>query len=255
MIAGAPATASAASIAPLQKFAMSPPEAPEIQPLDHILARIARASAAAGHEPARLLAVSKGQPAEAIARLFAAGQHRFGENYVQEALGKQEQLSLEQIEWHLIGPLQSNKAALAAGSFDWVQSLDRAKLVPLLGAARLPSAAPLNVLLQVNIDAEPSKSGCRPDEIEPLAELVLAQPRLRLRGLMAIPYPAGDPQQRVPAFRAMRGLYETLAQRVGSVDTLSMGMSDDFELAIAEGANLVRIGTALFGARPAPNPR
>lgn len=250
-IAGAPATASRVSIAPLQKFAMSNSEPSISHRLDSILSRIGAASARAGHGKAELLAVSKLQPPEAIAQLHAAGQRRFGENYVQEALAKQLALGGTDIEWHLIGPLQSNKARQAASHFDWIHSIDRAKLVPLLADARAPSQAPLNLLIQVNIDDEQSKSGCRPEQIEGLAEAINAQPRLRLRGLMAIPKPQSDGQSQTESFRHMRALFETLQRRFPQVDTLSMGMSGDFEQAIAEGANLVRVGTALFGARPA----
>jgi PLP dependent protein len=203
----------------------------------------------------RLLAVAKTQPAAAVAGLAAAGQRAFGENYVQEAQAKQAALADDPnataLEWHLIGHLQSNKAALAATLFDWVQTVDRPKLVPLLAAARPADRPPLNVLVQVNIDDEASKHGCRPDETAALADLVAAQPRLALRGLMAIPAPVEDPERRRDAFRRMRALFDAIAARHPTMDTLSMGMSDDFPLAIEEGATLVRVGTALFGARPA----
>jgi PLP dependent protein len=210
----------------------------------------ARIEAAAQGRTVRLLAVSKGQPVEALSAAIAAGQTAFGENYVQEALAKQEAIDLPGIEWHLIGPLQSNKAALAARHFDWVQSLDRAKLVPLLAAGRGSGQPPLNVLIQVDIDDEASKSGCRPDEVAALAASVAAHAQLRLRGLMAIPFPHEDPARRRPAFARLRALFETLGRDHPGIDTLSMGMSDDFEIAIAEGATLVRVGTALFGPRP-----
>ncbi len=216
-----------------------------------ILSRIRAASEHAGHSPAQLLAVSKLQSCKAIAELNDAGQQRFGENYVQEALAKREALAGREIEWHLIGPLQSNKARLAAANFDWIHSIDRAKLLPLLAEGRAAGQAPLNLLIQVNIDDEPSKAGCRPQHIDALAEAISAQPGLILRGLMAIPAPQPDAPGSQAAFRRMFVLFTALQQRFPAVDTLSMGMSDDFEQAIAEGATLVRVGTALFGPRPA----
>ncbi len=228
---------------------MSPPQPPTQPSLDGILARIRRASALRAGPPARLLAVGKTQPAEALAALHAQGQTAFGENYVQEALAKQAALAELGLEWHLIGPLQSNKAALAAAHFDWIQTLDRAKLVPLLARARPPERGPLQVLIQVNIDDEASKSGCAPEAVPELARLIAQHPALRLRGLMAIPAPDPDFDRRRAAFRCMRRLFEALGSEHGGIDTLSMGMSDDFELAIAEGATLVRIGSALFGPR------
>jgi pyridoxal phosphate enzyme (YggS family) len=208
-----------------------------------------------GGDPAdHLLAVSKTQPAEAVRALFSAGQRRFGENYVQEAMAKQAALTGLPIEWHLIGPLQSNKAALAARHFDWVHSVDRVKLVTLLAKSRASDGGPLNVLLQVNIDDEASKAGCRPDEVNALAAAVAAEPMLRLRGLMAIPAPWPDTEMRIAAFERLREIFIGLRAGRQGVDTLSMGMSDDFELALAHGATLVRVGTALFGARPAARP-
>lgn len=209
----------------------------------------ARLEDAAAGRPVQLLAVSKTQPAASIRVLAALGQRAFGENYVQEALAKQRELGDLGLDWHLIGPLQSNKCKEAATQFDWVQSIDREKLIPLLAKFRPADRAPLNVLVQVNIDDEDSKSGCTPDETQALAEAVAAQPRLRLRGLMAIPKPDADPAQRRVAFRRMRDLFDAIRARHPQADTLSMGMSDDYALAIAEGANLVRIGSALFGPR------
>ena len=200
---------------------------------------------------ARLVAVSKTQPAEAVRALAALGQRAFGENYVQEALAKQRELADLDLEWHLIGPLQSNKCREAARHFDWVQSVDRAKLLPLLDKERPADRGPLNVLLQVNIDGEASKSGCAADEVMALADQAAALPRLALRGLMAIPEPHPDEAHRRAAFGRMRALFERVRERHASVDTLSMGMSDDWPLAVAEGATLVRVGSALFGARPA----
>jgi pyridoxal phosphate enzyme (YggS family) len=223
--------------------------------LNVLVQRLDNAARLSGRPRPVLLAVCKGQPAEAVAELAGAGQRDFGDNYVQEAQARQAVLSgdprAQGLAWHLIGALQSNKAALAATLFDWVQTVDRPKLVPLLAAARPADRPPLNVLVQVNIDDEASKHGCRPEEAAALADRVAAEPRLALRGLMAIPAPAEDPGQRREAFRRMRALFDAIAARHPGVDTLSMGMSDDFELAIAEGATLVRVGTALFGARPA----
>jgi pyridoxal phosphate enzyme (YggS family) len=215
-----------------------------------VLARIAAArQASAAASDVRLLAVSKTQPASAVRALHAAGQRAFGENYVQEALAKQAELADIELEWHLIGPLQSNKCREVALHFDWLQTLDRAKLIDLLARHRPAAVAPLNVLVQVNIDDEASKSGCAPDEVDALADAVAARPSLRLRGLMAIPAPAPDPAVRRVAFARMRKLFDTLRTKHRDIDTLSMGMSDDLELAIAEGATMVRVGTALFGAR------
>ncbi|WP_123769586.1 YggS family pyridoxal phosphate-dependent enzyme [Vulcaniibacterium tengchongense] len=206
------------------------------------------AAAAAGRPAPRLLAVAKTQPATAVAELAAAGQRAFGENYVQEAAAKRAALAGLDLEWHLIGHLQSNKARDAAALFDWVQTVDRPKLVPALARHRDP-ARPLNVLIQVNIDDEASKHGCRPEEVPALAAAVAAAPSLRLRGLMAIPAPHPQPERRRDAFRRMRALFDALREAHPRADTLSMGMSDDYALAIAEGATMVRIGTALFGPR------
>jgi pyridoxal phosphate enzyme (YggS family) len=213
-----------------------------------ILARIDAAARAAGHH-ARLLAVSKTKPAAAVRVLAAQGQLAFGENYVQEALAKQRELVDLALEWHLIGPLQSNKCREVALHFDWLQSLDRLKLVAPLARHRPRERGPLDVLIQVNIDDEASKSGCAPQDIDALAAAIAAEDALRLRGLMAIPAPSPDLAARRDAFRRMRTLFDVLHETHTGIDTLSMGMSDDFELAIAEGATMVRIGTALFGAR------
>jgi pyridoxal phosphate enzyme (YggS family) len=200
-----------------------------------------------GHS-VRLLAVSKTQPVEAIRACHQLGQRAFGENYVQEAVAKIQALQELDIEWHLIGPLQSNKCKTVAEHFDWVQSVDREKIIPALNQYRPAHLPPLNVLIQVNVDDEASKSGCAVAEVETLAQLVATQPKLLLRGLMAIPDPNQGDHGR--AFAAMQNLFHTLQARFAGVDTLSMGMSDDFPSAIAHGANLVRIGSALFGARP-----
>lgn len=216
-----------------------------------VTARLGVASRAAGDGDVRLLAVSKTQPVTAIRALAALGQRAFGENYVQEALAKQAALADLALEWHLIGPLQSNKCREVALHFDWLQSLDRAKLIAPLSRHRPAQRAALNVLIQVNIDDEASKSGCAPAEVDALAAAVAAAPGLRLRGLMAIPAPA-QPEQRRDAFRRLHALFDAVRARHPGADTLSMGMSDDFEQAIAEGATMVRIGTALFGRRKPP---
>jgi hypothetical protein len=189
-----------------------------------------------------LLAVSKGHGVDAVREAAAAGQKAFGENYVQEALEKID--AFPAAEWHLIGPLQSNKTRTVAERFQWVQTVDREKIAKRLSEQR-PAALPaLNVLIQVNASGEKTKSGVDPREAEPLARAVAALPRLRLRGLMAIPEP-GAPRER---YAEVRALYDALKAGYG-FDTLSMGMSDDLELAVAEGATMVRIGTAIFGAR------
>jgi len=203
-------------------------------------------------QPVRLLAVSKLQPAAAIAALAAQGQRAFGENYVQEAATKIQELAALALEWHLIGHLQSNKAEVAARSFHWVQTVDRPKLVEALARHRPPALPPLNVLIQVNIDDEDSKHGCQPAQVPALAEAIAAHARLRLRGLMAIPAPFPERDRRQSAFTRMRGLFDALAARHAHVDTLSMGMSSDFAEAIAAGSTMVRVGTALFGQRPTP---
>ena len=217
-----------------------------------VLHSLENATRASGRPRApRLLAVSKTRTAGEVAALADLGQASFGENYVQEAAGKIAALAGRGMEWHLIGHLQSNKANEAARLFDWVQTVDRLKLVAALARHRPDGLPPLNVLLQVNIDDEASKHGCRPEDIPALAAAVAAEPRLALRGLMAIPAPHADPERRRPAFARMRGLFERLREAFPPVDTLSMGMSDDFAIAIAEGATMVRIGSALFGPRMA----
>ncbi|MGH8105183.1 MAG: YggS family pyridoxal phosphate-dependent enzyme [Arenimonas sp.] len=220
------------------------------QAFNNILQKITNANRASGRpQAARLLAVSKTQPAAAIRELAALGQNAFGENYVQEALAKRDELKDLALEWHLIGPLQSNKCPEAASNFDWIHSLGRIKLIEPLNRFRPEHAGPLNVLIQVNIDAEDSKSGCSPSEIDALADAIAKAPRLKLRGLMAIPEPSPDIEARRSSFRQLNALFERLKTRHPSCDTLSIGMSDDFELAIQEGSTLVRIGSAIFGAR------
>ncbi len=193
--------------------------------------------------------MSKTKPPEAIRVLAEAGQRAFGENYVQEAVEKIQLLQALGLEWHLIGHLQSNKCRDVAEHFDWVESLDRARLVEPLNRFREGHGQPLDVLIQVNPDGEAGKSGCDPAQIDALAALVAASPNLRLRGLMAIPEPADDRDVRRQTFQRLRGWFEQLQAQYPQVDTLSMGMSDDFELAASEGATEVRIGSALFGAR------
>lgn len=214
----------------------------------HHLENVARAHA---RPCPRLLAVSKQQPAAAVEALARAGQRAFGENYVQEALAKQEALAGAglALEWHLIGHLQSNKAREAARHFDWVQSVDRAKLVAALARYRPAELGPLNVLVQVNIDDEASKQGCAPQMLAGLVQAIEAEPMLRLRGLMAIPAPLEDMAQRRAAFARMHELFKQYRVGRDDFDTLSMGMSHDYPLAIEEGASMVRVGTALFGRR------
>jgi len=212
--------------------------------------RIAKAARAAGRDPAgiSLVAVSKTFPADAVAAARAAGQAAFGENYVQEAVDKIETLRPRrgELEWHFIGPIQSNKTRAIAEQVDWVQSVDRLKIAQRLSEQRPTDLPPLNLCLQVNVSGEASKSGCAPAELAELARAVAELPNLRLRGLMAIPEPTDDPAAQRAAFARLRELKDGLGL---DLDTLSMGMSHDLEAAIAEGATWVRIGTALFGAR------
>jgi pyridoxal phosphate enzyme (YggS family) len=226
--------------------------------LQGVISRISAAAARAGRPPGsvRLLAASKTHPPARIAEAFEAGQRTFGENYVQEALEKMDamaQLLGEErargLEWHLIGPLQSNKTRAAAERFDWVQSIDREKIARRLSEQRPAALAPLNVLIEVNLSGEASKSGVGVDGALALARAVAGLGRLRLRGLMAIPAPSDDEAQQRAAFRAVRELFERLRAQGLDLDTLSMGMSDDMEAAIEEGATMVRIGSAIFGPR------
>lgn len=217
--------------------------------LQAVRARIGRAASAAGRDPAAvtLLAVSKTHSPARVREAAAAGQRAFGENYVQEALEKIAALAVErheELEWHLIGPLQSNKTRPAAERFAWVQTVQSEKIARRLSEQRPAGLPPLNVLIQVNASGEASKSGVAPEQVASLARAIAALPRLRLRGLMAIPEP-GAPRGR---YAAIRSTFEDLKKEL-EVDTLSMGMSDDLELAIGEGATMVRIGTAVFGVR------
>ncbi len=213
-----------------------------------VAARIREAAQAVARDPADvgLLAVSKTQPAAAIREAFAAGLRDFGENYLQEALDKQAALADLALAWHFIGPIQSNKTKPIAEHFAWVHSVDRLKIAQRLSDQRPAGLPPLNVCLQVNVSGEASKSGCAPEDLQPLAQAVADLPRLHLRGLMCIPAPSDDPAEQHAAFARLRALRDALGL---GLDTLSMGMSQDLEAAIAEGATWVRIGTALFGAR------
>lgn len=203
-----------------------------------------------------LLAVSKAQPAEKLREAFAAGQKQFGENYLQEALNKQVELADLPIEWHFIGPIQSNKTQPIAQHFSWVHGVDRLKIAQRLNDARPAELPPLQICLQVNTSGEASKSGVTPDEIPSLASAVQSMPRLQLRGLMTIPEPTEDENLQRQRFQEMRELLEKLNKNgIGNkngaaLDTLSMGMSNDYTLAIQEGATIVRVGSAIFGARP-----
>ena len=219
--------------------------------LQAVRARIARAAQAAQRPPGDilLLAVSKTIPAERVAEAYAAGQRAFGENHAQEAVEKITVLAALPLDWHFIGPIQSNKTRLIAEHFGWVHSVEREKIAERLNAARPEGMAPLNVCIQVNVSAEASKSGVAPGDEAKLADAIARLPRLKLRGLMAIPEPTVDVALQRRRFALLRDLKEGLRARGHALDTLSMGMSDDFETAILEGATIVRIGTAVFGAR------
>jgi len=227
---------------------------PQFSPerLTAVQKRIADAAHRAGRDPAsiRLVAVSKQQSAECVRAVASVGQLEFGENYPQEALAKLERLADLPLVWHFIGQLQANKTRAVAENFSWVQTVDRERIAARLSAQRPFHAPPLEVLLQVRLVDEPGKGGVEPAELPRLAEIVAGLPRLRLRGLMCIPPPAdSEAAQRVP-FARLRELLDELNRGGHSMDTLSMGMSDDLEAAIAEGATIVRVGTAVFGPRP-----
>ena len=198
-----------------------------------------------------LLAVSKAQPAEKLRDAYAAGQTKFGENYLQEALNKQAELKDLNIEWHFIGPIQSNKTQPIAQHFSWVHGVDRLKIAQRLSDARPADIAPLQICLQVNISDEASKSGVAPNELLALVKAVSVLPRIILRGLMTIPEPTDDEALQRQQFKQMRDLLNDLNKQSFALDTLSMGMSSDYNIAIEEGATIVRIGSAIFGARPA----
>ena len=221
--------------------------------LQAVLGRIAAACKAAGkpESAVRLVAVSKTFPAETVRAAAAAGQRDFGENYLQEALAKMQALADLPLVWHFIGPIQSNKTRAIAEAFQWVHSVDREKIAARLSEARPAHLPPLNVCIEVNVSGEASKSGVAPDALAALARRVAALPRLALRGLMAIPEPTPDQAQQRRSFRAVRELKDALVRDGFPLDTLSMGMSADLEAAIAEGATMVRVGTAIFGERRA----
>ncbi|ELY4670390.1 YggS family pyridoxal phosphate-dependent enzyme [Cronobacter muytjensii] len=203
-------------------------------------------------EEVTLLAVSKTKPASAIAEAIDAGQREFGENYVQEGVDKIQhfrEAGVDGLTWHFIGPLQSNKSRLVAEHFDWCHTVDRLRIATRLNEQRPDEMAPLNVLIQVNISDEQSKSGIALDELDALAAAVAALPRLRLRGLMAIPAPEKAYERQFAVASEMAAAFTALKARYPTVDTLSLGMSDDMEAAIAAGSTMVRIGTAIFGAR------
>ena len=219
--------------------------------LDHLQSALREAERRYGRPAGsvRLVAVSKTQPVARLRVALACGQRAFGENYAQEFHDKVTAIGAEAAEWHFIGPLQSNKTRLVANTAHWVQSIDRFKIARRLAEQRDPTRPPLQVCLQVNLDAEPGKAGVAPAELPALAEQVAGLDRLRLRGLMCIPRPRRDFDAQRRSFARLRALLEDLQGRGHALDTLSMGMSADFRAAIAEGATLVRIGTALFGPR------
>lgn len=213
--------------------------------------QIAKATDSAGRASGSvaLLAVTKTQPPERLREAYAAGQREFGENYVQEALDKIHALDLPDAIWHFIGPIQSNKTADIAAHFDWVHSVDRLKIATRLSRQRPETMPPLNVCVQVNLSAEDSKSGVALKDAAALCEQIADLPRLSLRGLMAIPAPSSDASLQREVFRPLMLLHKELQGRFKSMDTLSIGMSADYEAAIAEGSTIVRVGSAIFGAR------
>lgn len=219
--------------------------------LQAVKSRIARACAAAGRDPRDivLVAVSKTFPADAVRAAHAAGQRDFGENHAQDAVAKIDALADLDLVWHFIGPIQSNKTRTIAAQFAWVHSIDRLKIAERLAAQRPEALPPLQACIQVNVSGEATKSGVAPAEAPALARAVAALPRLQLRGLMAIPEPTDDPALQRRRFESLRDLRDRLAADGLALDTLSMGMSDDLEAAIAAGATMVRVGTAIFGAR------
>lgn len=221
--------------------------------IQQVQERIARACAEAQRDvqSVTLLAVSKTFPSDTVREAVACGLRRFGENYVQEAVEKIQSLEdlREQLEWHLIGPLQSNKTRVVAEHFDWVHSVDRLKIAERLSAQRPAHLPPLQLCLQVNISGEESKSGLAPAQVREVAHQVAALPHVKLRGLMAIPEPAADPDAQRRPHRALRELMDALNREGLALDTLSMGMTADLEAAILEGATIVRVGTAIFGKR------
>jgi pyridoxal phosphate enzyme (YggS family) len=225
----------------------------ELHRLKQVRDRIETACRLAGRDPSevRLLAVSKKQSAARVRRFFALGVEAFGENRLQEALEKQAQLSDLGIEWHFIGPVQSNKTRELAEHFQWVQSVDREKILRRLSEQRPAGRPPLDICLQVNIDREPQKAGLVPRDLEAMAAQAASAPGIRLRGLMAIPRLTEDPDETRESFRRMRQLFDGLRASGLPLDTLSLGMSGDLELAVQEGSTMVRIGTDLLGPRGA----
>ena len=220
------------------------------QNLAQIQQQIESLSAQFQRENVRLLAVSKTKPVSAIEEAIQAGQKAFGENYVQEGVEKIAYFNQQaDLEWHFIGPLQSNKTKLVAAHFDWIQTVDRLKIAQRLSEQRPADKAPLNVLIQINISDEASKSGIAPEDMLPLAREIALLPNLKLRGLMAIPKPEHEPAQQKIALGKMQQLFNRLQTEFEGIDTLSMGMSDDMAAAIECGSTMVRIGTAVFGAR------
>lgn len=222
--------------------------------VNHVLSRIREAALAAGRDPAAvtLLAVAKMQPAESMRLAATAGVTDFGENYLQEALAHMDLLADLELRWHFIGGIQSNKTRAMAERFDWVHSVDRLSIARRLSEQRPFHSAPLNLCIQVELVPEPNKGGVEPGEVARLAEAVAALPRIRLRGLMCVPPPQPGPAAERAVFARLRTLLEELNAAGHQLDTLSMGMSADLESAIAEGATMVRVGTALFGARHRP---
>jgi hypothetical protein len=220
--------------------------------LQEVIAAIQHAQDASPFkQQVKLVAVSKAQTADAVREAYQAGQTIFGENYLQEALDKQQLLTDLNIEWHFIGPIQSNKTQPISQNFDWVHSVDRLKIAQRLNDARPADLAPLQICLQVNVSNEDSKSGVAPADLAALASEIKKLPKLTLRGLMAIPAPSKDVSQQTAQFKQVRQCYDALLAQGFALDTLSIGMSDDYLPAIAQGATFVRIGSAIFGARPA----
>lgn len=220
----------------------------QLQQIHHQIA-VAADKAGRPETAVSLLAVSKTWPAARLREAASAGQRLFGENYLQEALDKIQALTDLELEWHFIGPIQSNKTRDIATYFDWAQSVDRLKIARRLNDQRPATLPPLNICLQVNIDQETSKSGCDPEQVMPLAREIMSLTRLRLRGLMIIPTQTNDRQQQLATFARAHALYAKLQAEFNTVDTLSMGMSGDMSTAIEAGSTMVRVGTALFGQR------
>ena len=219
--------------------------------LQQLRARLQQACTQAGRAPQEvtLLAVSKTFAADAVAQAYAAGQHAFGENYIQEAIEKIAALDHLPLQWHCIGPIQSNKTRLVAEHFDWVHTVDRLKIAQRLSEQRPPHLAPLQVCIQVNVDGGPTKSGVAPQDALALARQVAVLPRLQLRGLMCIPEPAPDFVAACAVFARARSLFDSVIAAGVPLDTLSMGMSADLEAAVASGSTMVRVGSAIFGKR------